>query len=297
MTGNLIMSGATINTSTANITTIVTGNTLTLSTGTASNSNVVITANGTEYVRVTNTGRVGIGVTNPGYKLDVLGPAGDIASFSGGSAADQIVISAISGIHRIISSATVSGGPYAREFGFQSLSNHERFYISINNGERFVVQNTGNVGIGTTDPTSTLHVVGNANITLGINTSTLNVTTANTSTLRFAGNSAFTTNTVATVTQDATVTVDAFSTTEFRTAVYQAQLTRTTPANDYETITLSVIHDGTTVYLSQYGQNKTNASANMGTFDATIATGTLSLTFKPNVNVVTVKTIRNAITV
>jgi hypothetical protein len=71
-------------------------------------------------------------------------------------------------------------------------------------------------------------------------------------------------------------------------------LTRTSPASDYETITISVVHDGTNVYLSQYGQNKTNASANMGVFDATISTGTLSLRFIPNVAVVTVKTFRNA---
>ena len=105
------------------------------------------------------------------------------------------------------------------------------------------------------------------------------------------------TNTATTTTQDVAVTVDTFATTTFRTAVYQAQLKRTSPASDYETITLSVIHDGTTVYLSQYGQNKTNSSANMGLFDAAIATGTLSLTFKPNVAVVEVKTVRNAILV
>jgi len=46
MTGNLTMSGATINAATANISTIVTGNTLLLSTGIGSNSDVTINANG-----------------------------------------------------------------------------------------------------------------------------------------------------------------------------------------------------------------------------------------------------------
>jgi hypothetical protein len=115
--------------------------------------------------------------------------------------------------------------------------------------------------------------------------------------VNLAANSTFRSNTVATTTQDVEVTVDTFSATVYRSALYQAQLTRTSPANDYETITISVVHDGSTVYLSQYGQNKTNVSANMGTFDATIAAGTLSLKFTPNVNVVTVKTQRSTITV
>lgn len=70
VSGNLTTAG-TINTATANITTIVTGNTLNLSTGVGSNSNVVISANGTEYVRVTNVGNVAIGTLTPASVLHI----------------------------------------------------------------------------------------------------------------------------------------------------------------------------------------------------------------------------------
>lgn len=73
MTGNLIMSGSTVNVATINANTIVSGTTLTLSTGAASNGNVVISANGTEYVRVTNTGNIGIGITTPNTLFHVNG--------------------------------------------------------------------------------------------------------------------------------------------------------------------------------------------------------------------------------
>ena len=75
----------TINASTANISTIITGNTLTLSTGTASNSNVVISANGSEIVRVTNTGRVGISTSNPTSNLHVIGTANVSANLTVGA--------------------------------------------------------------------------------------------------------------------------------------------------------------------------------------------------------------------
>ena len=58
-----------------------------------------------------------------------------------------------------------------------------------------------------------------------------------------------------------------------------------TSGSAYHMIELSLIHDGTTVYLAQYAEVKTGAS--LGTFDASITTGTLSVLFTPT-NAVTV---------
>ena len=63
----------TMNSATANISTIVTGNALTISTGTASNGNIIFSSNGTEDMRITSSGNVGIGTTNPSYNLEVNG--------------------------------------------------------------------------------------------------------------------------------------------------------------------------------------------------------------------------------
>jgi len=68
------MSGATINTSTANISTITTANTLTLTTVSGSNGNIVLSANGTEDMRIQANGFVTVGVVaNPNSNLTVLG--------------------------------------------------------------------------------------------------------------------------------------------------------------------------------------------------------------------------------
>jgi hypothetical protein len=82
----------------------------------------------------------------------------------------------------------------------------------------------------------------------------------------------------------AQVTLDSFSTSTYRSAKYLVQMTS---GSAYHLIELSMIHDGTTVYLSQYGEIKTGAS--LGTFDASISTGTLSVLFTPTNAVTTVK--------
>jgi RNase P/RNase MRP subunit POP5 len=80
-------------------------------------------------------------------------------------------------------------------------------------------------------------------------------------------------------------TLDSFSTTAYRSAKYLVQISS---GSSYELLEMTLIHDGTTVYLSQYGNIKTGAT--LGVFDATISTGTLSLLATPNNAVTTFKT-------
>jgi hypothetical protein len=61
-----------------------------------------------------------------------------------------------------------------------------------------------------------------------------------------------------------------------------------TSGSEYHMIELSLIHDGTTVHLSQYGEVKTGSS--LGSFDASISSGTLSVMFTPTNAITTVKT-------
>lgn len=66
--------------------------------------------------------------------------------------------------------------------------------------------------------------------------------------------------------------VDSWSSTSYRSAKYIAQMTQGT---SYHMIEVNIIHNGTTVYVSQFGEVKTGAS--LGSFDGLIASGTFSL--------------------
>ena len=101
----------------------------------------------------------------------------------------------------------------------------------------------------------------------------------------------FSTNTY-TTSSTSQVAVDTFSTSTYRSAKYQVQMTS---GSNYHVIELSVVHDGTTAYLSQYGEVVTNN--NLGSFDASISGGVLSLLFTPNYSVTVVKFIRSNITI
>jgi hypothetical protein len=77
VTGNIWVTtginAATINVTTANITNVNGTSSLALGTGTASNGNVLIAANGVEFIRMTNVGRVGFGTTTPNSNIAVVG--------------------------------------------------------------------------------------------------------------------------------------------------------------------------------------------------------------------------------
>ena len=79
----------------------------------------------------------------------------------------------------------------------------------------------------------------------------------------------------------------------YRSVKYQIQVTR---GAAYETREISVIHDGTTAYMTEYAHVFT--STGLGTFDATISSGNLLLQFTPGSSTsTTVKVISSAISV
>ena len=66
-----------------------------------------------------------------------------------------------------------------------------------------------------------------------------------------------------------------------------------TAGSSYHVIELRLVHNGTTVYMAQYGEIYTGSS--LGTFDSTITTGTLNLLFTPTNATTTVRLLRNSI--
>ncbi len=142
---------------------------------------VAITTNGSEKLRVTSAGNVGIGTTNPTSKLSVYGGLSIGTSSASGSAHAFI----IDGVNNSALNHTLTfsghpngtndsvtwylnrtGGAYGN-FDVQ-FNGTSRFYISggslSNNGNiilnpiNHTVISSGNVGIGTTNPQAKVHV-------------------------------------------------------------------------------------------------------------------------------------------
>ena len=108
---------------------------------------------GTERMRVTDAGKVGIGTTSPTQTLDVT------ASNSVGIAQFTNTESSFSNdcytVH-IDSSAHTS-----------NMTSAGAFAVDVNAGRAMTINGNGDVGIGTSSPTDKLHVVGDVEFTLG----------------------------------------------------------------------------------------------------------------------------------
>ena len=86
------------------------------------------------------------------------------------------------------------------------------------------------------------------------------------------------------------VTVDQFSAANFRSAKYFIQMTSGTK---YHATELTMIHDDTNAYISQFGTVK--SSVVLGTFDASVVAGALTLKFTPVFSGTTLKMHRTTI--
>jgi hypothetical protein len=78
------------------------------------------------------------------------------------------------------------------------------------------------------------------------------------------------------VTTNTATTIASFATASYRSAKFLVQVTDSTNSF-YHAVEITVIHNGTTVFKTEYGEVSTNGP--LGTFDASITTGTLSLQF------------------
>ena len=79
------------------------------------------------------------------------------------------------------------------------------------------------------------------------------------------------------ITTNAAQNLDTFTAASYRTARYLVQVVDGTKVHISE---MTIFHDGTTVFKNEYGISSNTGE--LGTFDATIAGGTITLTFTPN---------------
>ena len=95
-----------------------------------------------------------------------------------------------------------------------------------------------------------------------------------------------------TTSSTAQVAIDSFATATYRSAKYMVQMTS---GSSYHVIELIVLHDGTIPSIAQYGEIFTGSS--LGTFDASITTGNLSLLLTATNATTVVKMVRTNIAV
>lgn len=88
------------------------------------------------------------------------------------------------------------------------------------------------------------------------------------------------------------VVIDSFSTSEFRSAKYDIQLTSN---SNYHVFEVKVLHDNSSAFLTQYGEIFTDIR--LGNIDASCSGGYLNLLFQPNSAQTQVKLFRTIIPV
>lgn len=116
-------------------------------------NSITFNTNGSEKVRITSSGDVGVGTTSPTAKVDVYG---------GASATPQTYILARAGSFTTVLGAQDSAG-VAQESFVGSLTNND-FKFKTNSTEYMRLTAAGNFGIGTASPSQKVHILGSADM-------------------------------------------------------------------------------------------------------------------------------------
>jgi hypothetical protein len=128
-----------------------------LGTKTGDNQQLAIQTNGAERIRVDTGGNVGIGTSSPGSKLAISDGTNGVSLHPGEASGI--------GFNRNVADGTIyNSGISAWQFSARDAY----FALEGYNGaslNSWVLTKAGNVGIGTTAPTSTLHVSGDVMVT------------------------------------------------------------------------------------------------------------------------------------
>lgn len=204
-----------------------------------------------EAIRIDASGNVGIGTTAPEYKLDV---AGDIAIDNGGAIVGK---NTTGGDTQLLYWGAASGVVYyGRNTPGGSVTQHE-FRTAGNT--RLTIDNSGNVGIGTTSPGTPLDVNGTARAT--------QFRLASTGVLDDA---------TATTTATTQVAIDQWSATAYGggKVIIEAK----TGVNRH-IVELLVTHDGTTAIATEYGAVYTSGA--LATYDVDISGGNVRILATP----------------
>ena len=226
----------------------------------------IATTGDNALVFIPSNGRLGIGTTNPDRKLHVRGDikiTGGIYDINDSSGSSNRVLTANGSGGWSWQPVTASGAISGIAINDDFNTNAPRYllFTDATSGSvttEYVSQtklvfnpSSGNLGIGTTNPTEKLQVNGNISIN---------------------GTTSYGSVTAITATKTQTAIHSGLSTSTYRSVEYIIQATQGT---NYHVTKILSIHDGTTAYNSEYGTIFNNTS--VGTFDVDVSGGNIRL--------------------
>jgi hypothetical protein len=121
---------------------------------------ITIRTNGTERLRVTSSGDVGVGTTSPGVRLDVAGQARVTTDAPGGFAIKGSA-SNTNPAEIVFDKSVANPSPNPTNInhvGAAGYATDRGLFFWVNGSDRMNVSKDGNVGIGITSPSAPLHV-------------------------------------------------------------------------------------------------------------------------------------------
>jgi len=139
-------------------------------------NNIALTTNGSEKLRVDQLGNVGIGKTNPLYKLDISGNNGqDNVKMNGN------LILSTDGSSNYVKCGGIMSNQNGTLANFTSVANTAglcfvnsgSLALISNSAERMRIDNNGNIGIGISSISSKLHIAETTGTSAGANTGTI----------------------------------------------------------------------------------------------------------------------------
>jgi len=247
------------------------------------------------YEDVTNVDSIGYGTFRSGVEVQGAGSTTTTLNVTGVSTLANTIVGGatteliVNGDARITGILTIGTGSITLDPNANKLSGIEEIILGIANTIRIKQDSNGEIEF--TDFQGSQKSVG-IGTTVSVNTSGI-VTATSFSGTSFELNNGLISSAVSTTTTSSQTSVDSFSASTYRSAKYNVQITR---GSEYQSTEISIVHDGSSSYGTEYATLKTGSS--LATFSTDISGGNVRLLATPSSDTSTVfKLVRTLIEV